>query len=68
MNLGEKITLLRKEKGWTQEDLAKLTGLSRMHISAIENGRRDPGLKTITIIAQYLEVKLEELIEGDGGQ
>lgn len=33
---------LRDEKGWTQDDLARRTGCSGTHISAVETGRRPP--------------------------
>jgi len=36
--LGKKIKQLRKERGYTQEEFAKLIGISRTTLSKIENG------------------------------
>jgi len=66
--LGDNITRLRKEKGWTQERLAEATGLSRGYIAAIEEGRIEPRLKTLSIIAEKLGVKLEQLCGEDESQ
>jgi transcriptional regulator with XRE-family HTH domain len=36
---------MREERGWTQEELAKLTGYSSVHISAVETGRKPPTVR-----------------------
>ena len=38
MTTGEKIKMLRKAKGWTQEDLAKLVGVQKAAINKYETG------------------------------
>lgn len=38
MTFGEKVRRLRKEKGWTQAELAKLSGLSLRTIISYEKG------------------------------
>ena len=58
--VGKRIANLRKEKGWTQKDLADVTRLSRGYIAAIEAGER-PGVKTVSIIAEALGVEAREL-------
>ncbi len=58
--VGKLIVKLRKEKGWTQSDLAKATGLSKGYIAAIEEGR-DPGVKALSIIAVALGVEIGAL-------
>ena len=47
--LGLNVQRLRREKDWSQEDLAFESGLHRTYISGIERGIRNP---TITIIAE----------------
>ncbi len=37
LEIGKKIRLLRKERGYTQEELAKMVGISRATLSKIEN-------------------------------
>lgn len=62
--VGKRITKLRKDKGWSQKDLADATGLSKGYIAAIEEGR-SPGIKTISIIAEALGVEVRDLFEED---
>ena len=52
----------RKEKGMTQEQLAKISGLSRSSIINFETGRRDPRVKDLKKIAHALDVPVEQLL------
>lgn len=52
----------RKKKGITQEQLAKLTGLSRNTIINFENDKRNPRIKDLRKIATALSVPIEQLI------
>lgn len=52
----------RKKKGITQEQLAKLTGLSRNTIINFENDKRNPRVKDLRKIANALSVPIEQLI------
>ncbi len=38
MTLAEKVMLLRKQRGWSQEELAEHLGISRQSISKWESG------------------------------
>jgi len=58
--IGKIIAKLRREKRWTQKDLAKATGLSKSRIAAIEEGSH-PGVKTVAVIAAALGVEAREL-------
>lgn len=51
----------RMAKGLTQEALAKKTGVNRSTLSAIENGRIEPGVSTAVRIARVLGVNVETL-------
>lgn len=53
---------LRLERGWSQEDLAQLSGLSVRTIQRVERGRR-AGLETLKCLAAVFETELTELIE-----
>lgn len=68
MGICDSMVRLRREKGWTQSELAKLTGLSRRYIAAIEEGRISPKLKTLlktlAIIAEKPGICIEELEGG----
>ncbi|MHA1450970.1 MAG: CBS domain-containing protein [Candidatus Hodarchaeales archaeon] len=45
---------LRKQKGWTQDNLSKLTGISQAHIAKIENNQIDPRLSTVNKLLRAL--------------
>lgn len=64
---GIKINILvkkvREEKSMTLYTLAKLSGISKGHLSKIEREERDPKLVTLIQIAQALEVDVKELYE-----
>jgi len=62
--IGERIAMLRKGKGWTQNDLANATRLSRGYIASIEGGR-SPGVKAAYMISRALGVEVRELYEGE---
>ncbi|MBN4071220.1 helix-turn-helix domain-containing protein [Crocinitomix catalasitica] len=58
--LANKISHLRKLKGLTQEELADRTNLSSRTIQRIESGEVDPRLYTLKVIAEALEISMEE--------
>ncbi len=51
---------LRLQRGWSQEQLATLTGLSIRTIQRIERGQ-SPGLDSLTALAAVFEVSVSEL-------
>ena len=61
---GENVRSLRKEIGWSQEQLAEACGLHRTYIGAIERGERNVSLQNIVQIAFALGVKPADLMEG----
>ena len=59
--LHNNLALVRKEKGLSQTELAKLVGVSRNTISSIETGQFNPTAKLALIICIALDKKFEEL-------
>lgn len=57
VNVGGKIKELRKRRGLTTTELAKKINVSQSTISLYENGKREPDFKTITKIANTLNVQ-----------
>ena len=55
------IKQIRQEKNMTLETLAKLSGISKGHLSKIERQERDPKLSTIIQIAMALKVDVSDL-------
>jgi len=65
-SLGEKIRRLRKEKGFTLEELGELTDSSKSYIWELEN--RDPprpSAEKISKIAEKLGTTIEYLLDED---
>ncbi|PNS09847.1 helix-turn-helix domain-containing protein [Solilutibacter silvestris] len=62
VQLGSRITQLRKEQGITQVQLAELLGVSQQTITAYETGRRRIQVSNLPVIAKTLHVTIEELI------
>ena len=57
----EKIKDLREEKGISQEKLADELGISHGIISFWENGKREPKLSNLILLAQYFGVSIDYL-------
>ena len=55
---------LRKERGWSQEDLSHHSGLHSTAISKIERGARSPQFQTVITLASAFEVPASRLWEG----
>lgn len=56
-----KIKELRKQAGLRQEDLAKMLGVSRQTIIAIENNKYDPTLALAMKLAHLLGLHVDEI-------
>ena len=63
MDIGSKIKELRIKKGLTQSELAKECNLSKNAIWNYENGKRNPKIEVVSLIATALNVSLSTLIE-----
>ena len=65
MEFNEKLQELRKQKGFTQEELAEALYVSRTAISKWESGRGYPSIDSLKSIAKLFSVTLDELLSGD---
>jgi transcriptional regulator with XRE-family HTH domain len=61
MNIGNKITQLRKQKNLSQTDFAKLVGVSREMIGRYERDEVMPSIEVAAKIADALDVSLDYL-------
>lgn len=59
--LGERIRDARREKGWTQEDLAHEAGIDRSYIGGVERGQRNVTFSILCRIARALGCDLASL-------
>ena len=60
MNIGETIRNFRLQKGMSQGDIEKRTGLLRCYLSRVENGHTIPSLDTLAKIAGAMELALSQ--------
>ena len=67
MTLGENITRLRTEKGWSQGDLADALDVSRQSISKWETDGSVPELDKLLRLSDLFGVTLDELVRGESG-
>lgn len=64
-SLSKNIQNARKQKGLSQEQLAKLLKIGRSTLANYEQGIREPNLETITKIADILDVRPSSLMDWD---
>lgn len=62
LNIGEVITAKRKEKAWTQEQLANAVGVSTPAVSKWETGTTYPDITLLSPIARALNTTVDELL------
>lgn len=62
MSLAQKITQLRKKRGWTQEYLAEKLGIQKTQVTRWETERSRPSMKTLKRLAPLLGVSTDELL------
>lgn len=65
LNIGERITQLRKQFSLSQEDLAKKIGVSRTIIGNYERNTNTPSIEVLVKIAKTFNVSVDYLI-GEG--
>jgi transcriptional regulator with XRE-family HTH domain len=58
-----RVRLLRKERGWNQDDLAQHTGLGRTYISNVEGGHKNPSLRSLEIFAVGFGMTLSKFLD-----
>jgi putative transcriptional regulator len=64
VRIGRRVRVLRTERGWTQDMLAGHAELTREHLSELENGHKEMGVRSLERIAVALGVSLGKFFEG----
>ena len=62
--IGNNIRTYRKEKGFSQEELAEKAALHRTYIGSVERGERNISVENIVSIARALHILPQKLFEG----
>ena len=65
MNIGEKLQMLRKSNGFSQEDLAEKFGVSRQAVSKWESGQTSPDINKIIMISELYNITIDSLLKDD---
>jgi transcriptional regulator with XRE-family HTH domain len=61
-NVGSNVKRLRKNKGWTQHELASKCSVNREKISRIENGTSDFMFSTLLEVSEGLGVDIMDVV------
>jgi len=62
-NIGQKIKSIRKQKGFSQEELADRAKVNLRTIQRIENSESEPRGKTLQLICNVLDVNIEDVLD-----
>lgn len=65
-NVGARIKLLRKQLGKSQDELAKILGVTKQAVSNMENSKSTPGPQVLYKMHTELDINLNYVITGFG--
>ncbi len=65
MKLSEKIVNLRRQNGWSQDELAGRLGVSRQSVSKWEGGQSTPDIERIIQLSRIFDVTTDYLLKDD---
>src|ERR1700676_3282885 len=64
VNIGEVIKSYRSQRGLSQGDIERSTGLLRCYLSRVENGHTVPSLETLAKIAEAMKISVADFFPG----
>ena len=64
MNFGDYLYALRNQKGWTQQQLADLLGVTNKTVSKWERNEGYPSIDTLLSLSKLFNVTVDELLNG----
>ena len=67
-SVGERIMILRNERGYTRKTLAELAGISSKFLYEIETGKKGFSAITLMNLSKALEVSLDYIMTGTGSR
>jgi len=65
MKLEEKLQMLRKKNGYSQEELADKIGIARQTVSKWENGQAIPELNGLILLSELYGVTIDRMVKDD---
>lgn len=63
--IGDTIAKLRKEKGWTQAEIAEKLQVSDKAVSKWESNKGEPSIEFLPKLAELFDVSLDYLMTGE---
>ena len=66
VELGRRVRDLRRQRGWTQEQLAEQVGVCTSYIGHIERGTRTLSLETFATLCSVLQAEPNDLLYAAG--
>ena len=63
MQMGDKLTELRRKQGWSQEELAERIGVSRQAVSKWESGQTLPDMDKVLLLSEVFGVTTDYLLK-----
>ena len=67
LNVGQRLRIIRAERGLSIKVLAELSGLNVNTLSLIENGRTSPSVNTLQQLSQALQIPITSFFENNRG-
>lgn len=64
MKIADRIQILRKSRGISQEELAEKMGVSRQAVSKWESEQSSPDIDKIVLLSEYFDVTTDYLLKG----
>lgn len=68
MKFHEKVNALRKERSWSQGELARKIGIHLGHLSRIENGKSSPSIDILKKLTEAFEVSADYLLNDESDE
>ena len=62
MSVGQRLKYWRKQKGYTQAQLAEKANMSRSYVADVERDRYNPSVETLSSIAKALNIPVSNLL------
>ena len=66
MNFAEHLMALRKQRGWSQEELGSQIGVTRQTVSKWEMGQSTPELEKLVELSRLFGMSIDQLVGGAG--
>jgi transcriptional regulator with XRE-family HTH domain len=63
LSVGQRLKYWRKQKGYTQAQLAEKANMSRSYVADVERDRYNPSVETLSSIAKALNIPVSNLLE-----